>query len=189
MAAGSDQVKPATNNSQDDALDTLTRSEADLQDRLEHLRESVITGPQVLHNRLWLDLDEFEERFDQIIAILPKEVRRARKVVREEQRIIQDAKDEARRLLEEARAETTQLVAAAREEADRLVESSAIRQRALEQAEATLARAEEQALDVRQKSYEYSAQVLNNVTDSLKRLTQSVQADRSALDNLKPGAD
>ena len=147
----------------------------------------MITGTQVLHNRLWLDLDEFEERFDQIIAILPKEVRRARKIVREEQRIVQDAKDEARRLLEEARAEASQLVTTAREESDRLVESSAIRQRALEQAEATLAHAEEQALDVRQKSFDYSSQVLNNVTESLKRLTQSVQADRSALDNLRPG--
>src|SRR5687768_7898089 len=97
MAKANDHVQPPLSSSADDVLDTLTRSEADLQDRLEHLREFVNTGTQLLHHRIWLDLDEFEERFDQIIAILPKEVRRARKIVREEQRIIQDAKDEARR--------------------------------------------------------------------------------------------
>ena len=186
MAKANDQVNPPLSSSADDVLDTLTRSEADLQDRLEHLRTFVNTGTQLLHHRMWLDLDEFEERFDQIIAILPKEVRRARKVVREEQRIIQDAKDEARRILEEARAESKTLVDDAREEAERLVEASAIRQRAVEQSEATLARAEEQALEVRQKSYDYSSQVLKNVSESLKRLQASVEQDRGALDNMRP---
>jgi cell division septum initiation protein DivIVA len=185
MATGSDQVHPPL-NSADDVLDTLTRSEADLQDRLEHLREFVNTGTQLLHHRMWLDLEEFEERFDQIIAILPKEVRRARKIVREEQRIIQDAKDEARRVLEEARAESSQIVTGAREEAERLVESSAIRQRAVDQAQTTLANAEEQALEVRKKSYDYSSQVLKNVSESLKRLGASVEQDRSALENMRP---
>ena len=188
MAKGSDQVHPPLSSASEDMLDTLTRSEADLQDRLEHLREFVNTGPQLLQHRLWLDLEIFEERYDQIIAILPKEVRRARKIVREEQRIIQDAKDEARRLLEEARAESNQIVTDAREEADRLVESSAVRQRAVEQSQATLARAEEQALEVRQKSYDYSSQVLKNVAESLKRLQASVEQDRGALENMRPEA-
>lgn len=188
MARGNDQITPPLTSAADDVLDTLTRSEADLQDRLEHLREFVNTGPQLLHHRMWVDLDEFEERFDQIIAILPKEVRRARKVVREEQRIIQDAKDEARRILEEARAESKQLVDEAQAEAERLVDASAIRQRAVEQSEATLARAEEQALEVRQKSYDYSSQVLKNVSESLKRLQASVEQDRGALDNMRPEA-
>jgi cell division septum initiation protein DivIVA len=186
MAKANDHVQPPLSSAADDVLDTLTRSEADLQDRLEHLREFVATGMTLIHHRVWLDLDEFEERFDQIIAILPKEVRRARKIVREEQRIIQDAKDEARRILEEARAEGSQLVTDARDEAERLVEASAVRQRAVEQSQATLARAEEQAAEVRQKSYDYSSQVLKNVSESLKRLQGSVEQDRSALENMSP---
>jgi vacuolar-type H+-ATPase subunit H len=166
--------------------DALPRTESDLEAAIDGLQEFVTKGPALGSYRLLLDLHEFGERIEQIIALLPKEVRRARRITREEQRIIQDAKDEARRLLEEARAEAEQLVAEAREEAERLVEASAIRQRALEQAEATIARAEETANDIREKSYTYAHQVITNVETSLKRLTQSVEQDKDQLEAMRP---
>src|ERR1044071_7652120 len=134
----------------DEAADALPRTDVDLEAELERLRDFVIKGgPTPLNHRLFLDIPDTEEQFERVIALLPKEIRRARRVCREEQRIIQDAKDEARRLLEEARAEAEQISTTAREEAEgtiaranaeaeRLVESSAIRQRALEQAETTI---------------------------------------------------
>ena len=153
MAQGSDRAIPAI----DDPADALPRTEMDLETELEALRDYVVRGGFApLNHRVWLDLEEFEYRLEQIIAQLPKEVRRARRISREEQRIIQDAKDEARRLLDEARAEAEQIVAASQEEADRLVESSAIRQRALEQAVVTISRAEETAREVREQSYAYA---------------------------------
>lgn len=176
--SSSERVTPAT-----EGTDTLPRTEVDLEGELEALREFVVSGgPVVLNRRLFLDVAEFEERLERIVAQLPREVRRARRICREEQRIIQDARDEARRLLDEARAESEQIVAAAREEAERLVEASAIRQRAKEQAEATLAKAQETADEIRRSSYAYARQVLENVVQSLNRLAQSVEQDKAQLE-------
>src|SRR5947199_4983743 len=119
-----------------EAPDALPKTEADVEGRLEELRSWVKGHPHPMNHIFWLDLEEFEAQVEEIIGILPKEVRKARRITRDEQRIIQDAKEEARRLLEEARAEAAQIGARAREEAERQVEQSAIRQAALEQAEA-----------------------------------------------------
>lgn len=168
-----------------EAGDALPRTEIELDADLEALRDWVAGNPHLLNHCIWLDLEEFETRLEHIIAMLPKEVRRARRITREEQRIIQDAKDEARRVLEEARAEGEQIVQASREEAERLVEASAIRQRALEQAEATIQKAEATAADIRENSYNYARQVVDSVSTSLRRLTDSVEQNRAQLDQMR----
>jgi cell division septum initiation protein DivIVA len=169
--------------------DALPRTEADVEGRLEELRTWVKGHPHPMNHIFWLDLEEFEAQVEEIIAILPKEVRSARRITRDEGRILEAAKDEARRLLEEARAEAEQIVARSRDEAERLVEGSVIRQRALEQAEATLARAEETAAEIRHSSYSYAQQVIDNVVSSLKRLAQSVEQDRAQLEQMEPGSE
>jgi vacuolar-type H+-ATPase subunit H len=176
-----DRANPA----QEDAADALPRTDVDLESQLEGLREWV-KGHTTLLNHCFLDVEEFDERVEHVIALIPKEIRRAKRITREEQRIIQDAKDEARRQLEEARAEADQILTSAREEAERLVEASAIRQRALEQAEATIARAQESARDIRVRSHAYAQQVIGNVLASLDRLQQSVQGDKAQLEQMNP---
>jgi vacuolar-type H+-ATPase subunit H len=178
----------------DDSSDALPRTDVDLESEIESLRDFITKhGLTLLNTRHFLDLEETESRFEHVLALLPKEVRRARRICRDEQRIIQDAKDEARRLLEEARAEAEQIGSSAREEADkalqsareeaeRLVEASAIRQRAVEQSEAMIARAEETAKEIRDKSYAYAQQVVGNVSESLKRLARTVEQDRAQLE-------
>ena len=171
-----------------ETLDAPPRADGDLEAELESLRVFVVLGgPHPLNKRLLLDLEEFEDRLEHFASLLPKEIGRARRICRDEQRIIQDAKDEARRLLEEARAEANQLVTAAREESERLVEASTIRQRALEQAEATLAQAEATSAEIRNNSYAYAQQVIENVVQSLRRLTDSVEQDRAQLEQIRPG--
>jgi vacuolar-type H+-ATPase subunit H len=168
----------------------VPQTDVDLEADLENLRDLVVRGgPVWLSHRVWLDVEEFEARVDQIIALLPKEVRRARRIAREESRIIQDAKDEARRLLEEARAEAEQIVSSAREESQRLLDSSAIRQRALEQAQLIVTKAEDAASELQSKSYGYAQQVIGNVEASLKRLTQTVEQDKAQLDQMRPAGE
>jgi cell division septum initiation protein DivIVA len=182
MASGSERAAPVA----EETADALPRTDVDLESDLDALREWVKSCPSLLHHCIWMELEEFDQRVEQITALLPKEVRRARRICREEQRIIQDAKDEARRLLEESRAEGEQIVADARAEADRLIEASAIRQRALEQAEATVAKAEQAAREIRENSYNYAQQVITNVEVSLRRLTQSVEEDKGQLEQMRP---
>ncbi len=170
----------------EEPVDALPRNDVDLETEMEGLRDFVLQSPKLINHAVWLDLEEFESRVEQLIGMLPKEVRRAKRITREEQRIIQDAKDEARRLLEESRAEADQIVRSAQEEADRLVESSAIRQRALEQAEATIAQSEQTARQVREQSFQYANQVIDSVITSLQRLGDTVQSDKAQLQQNRP---
>ncbi len=174
----------------EESPDALPRTDVDVEAQLEALRDFVVKGGITpLNHRLWLDLEEFEARIEEIIGLLPKEVRRARRITREEQRIIQDAQDEARRILEETRAEGEQIIRSSREEAQRMVEASAIRQRALEQSEQILERAEASAREIRDRSYSYAQQVIDNVLDSLRRLRESVEADKRQLEDVRPDRD
>lgn len=168
----------------------IGRSETDLESEIEALREDIVKGgPVVLNHRLFLDREEIQDRFEQILQMIPREARRAKRICREEQSIIQDARDEARRLIDEARAEAETILVSAREEADRLVDSSTIRQRALEQAEQILARADANAREVRESSYAYARDVIGNVIQSLDRLTQTVQRDRAQLEAHPPNEE
>ena len=173
------------------------RVDLDLEAELQRLREFVHQGWGVMNHRLYLDLEEFDGRVDDLMARLPNEVRRAKRITREEQRIIEDAKEEARRVLEEARAEAErvtrqakalaeQVTTQAREEAQRMVETSSIRQRAVDQAEEILARAESASAELKTRSYAYAQQVVGTVEQSLKRLAQSVEQDRAQLDEMNP---
>jgi cell division septum initiation protein DivIVA len=174
----------------DEVVEALPRADGDVEAQMEALRDFVVRGgPTPLNHRLWLDLEEFETRIDEIVQMFPREVRRARRITKEEQRIIQDARDEARRQLEEARAEAGSILAAARDEADRLVEASAVRQRAIEQSEAILARAQESAQEIRDRSYAYGLQVMDSVLGSIRRLNDSVSQDRIQLEQMRPGSE
>ena len=164
----------------DPAFEGVPRTEIDVEADLEALRD-MVRGSSPLMNRAWaVDLDEFEARMDQILALLPKEMRRARRIAREEQRILSDAKEEARRTLENARVESEKTVEAARSEAERLVESSTIKRMATEQAEEIIARSEESARQIREGGFEYARGVISSVEDSLQKLLENVRSDRES---------
>jgi len=164
----------------DNVFAGVPRTEIDLEADLEALRDLIIGG-KVVAGRAWaVDVEEFEARLDQILALLPKEMRRARRIAREEQRILADAKEEARRSLEEARAEAEQTLAAARAEAERLVESGTIKQMATEQAEQILQRADETGGQIRQGAFDYARGVIESVETSLEQLLENVRADRES---------
>ncbi len=182
MASSSERPTQGT----EDGADALPRNDLDVDAEIEALHDFVTRGFSLMNHRVWLDTYEVEGRIEQIRSLLPRELARARRITREEQRITQDAKDEARRVLDEARAEAESILRTAREQADAMLETSAIRQRALEQAETILARAQASALEVREQSYAYSRQVVGNVELSLRRLVQSVETDKAQLDAMRP---
>src|SRR5438067_2528593 len=96
--------------------DGLPRTDFNLEGELEGLHEFVRGGSSFMNHAIWLDMDEFEARIQRILGQVPKEVKRARRISREEQRNLADAKEEAARVLADARTEAEELVAAARRE-------------------------------------------------------------------------
>lgn len=170
----------------DERAGAVSRAELDLQAVIEELREFIQQGRIWLNHAVWVDVEEFDQRLDQIINLLPGEIKRARRVTSEEQKIIQDARDEAQRVLEEARAEAEQILESAREEQQRLVEGSAIRQKAQEQARQIAEQAQASAREVRLSSFKYATEVTENVETSLQRLLDQIRKDRGQLDEMQP---
>src|SRR6266571_8336640 len=76
----------------------------DLERLIDDLESRVESSKQILNHAVWVDLDEFFELTRRIKANLPDEIKRAARVSREGNRIVEDARDEARRMLDEARA-------------------------------------------------------------------------------------
>ena len=186
-----------------EANPTIPRSEADLEAELERLRQTVSGGARLMNHAVWVDVDEFEERMDQIRQQLPREVKRARRVVQEEQRILGDASAEserlrteaaaeaqrvlgdstaeAQRLLETARAEAENLLSAARAEAARLVHENTIRRMAEEQAQQLLDQAHDNAIQIGEGAYAYARDLLSRLELTVGDITESINQGKAQL--------
>lgn len=148
---------------------------------LDELEEHVEGSKQVMNKALWVDLDEFFARTNKIRASLPEEMKRANRISRESQRILEDAREEARRLLEEARAEAERTVTAARAEAERLVEQGEIRRLATEKAAEIIAAAEQRAEEIRKGAHGYAREVLGNLEVSVNKILASIRKGQEQL--------
>jgi cell division septum initiation protein DivIVA len=161
--------------------DALPRTDVDLEGEIQDLHEFVRSGPSLMNHRISLDLNDFEERIERLLGHLPKEIKRARRIAQQEQRIIQDAKDEAARLLGEARAESDELVTAARQEAERVVETSAIKQAAIAQAEEIMRRAQQSANDLRERAFAYGRDVLSALETTVDNAREQIRRGQEQL--------
>ena len=153
----------------------------DVMKLLDELEEHVEGSKQVMNKALWVDLDEFFARTNKIRASLPEEIKRATRIAKEGNRILEDAKEEARRLIEEARAEAERTVGTARAEAERLVETSEIQRLAKEKAAEILSSAEQRADEMRTGARSYAQEVLGNLEGSVNRILASIHTGQEQL--------
>lgn len=148
---------------------------------LDDLEEHVEASKQVMNKALWVDLDEFFARTNKIRASLPEEMKRATRISKEGQRILDDAREESTRLLEDARAEAERTVSVARAEAERLIEGGEIRRLATEKAAEIIAVAEQRADEVRTGARGYAREVLGNLEGQVHKILASIQKGQEQL--------
>ena len=153
----------------------------DLERLVDDLESRVESSKQIMNHAVWVDLDEFFEITRRIKSSLPDEIKRANRVSREGNRILDDAREEARRMLDEARAEADRLVRAARAEAEHMIETGEIQRLASERATQLVAQAEHRAEQVHQGANDYAAQVLNSLEVTVHRVLDAVQAGKQQL--------
>src|SRR5262245_23711488 len=163
------------------AEDALPRTDFDLEAELEELAEFVRGNPAFMNHGIWLDLNEFESRMERIVTHLPKEIRRARRVTQQEQRILQDAKEEAGRLIAEAHTEAGELVTAARREAEQILDASSIKQAAIGQAEEIIQRAQASAQEIRERAFTYGRDVLTSLQHTIENTQEQIRLGQQQL--------
>lgn len=125
-----------------------------LVDRLEKLLEQgrhlPFSSRVVVDEGLCLDI------IDQMRISIPEEIRQAKRIQQERERIVAEAQDEGARI-----------VAQAREDAARLLAEHELRRQAQQRAERMLAEAGRQARAIRQGADDYATEVLSQLIEEL----------------------
>ncbi|MCX7838016.1 MAG: ATPase [Anaerolineae bacterium] len=132
-----------------------------LVDRLEALLNKGWRVP--LSAKTMIDEDEFLDIIDQMRIAFPEEIKQARKIVQERERIIAQAQEEARHIIEMAK-----------EDAARLTNEHAITKSAQQQALQIERRAQSEAEAQRRGADEYATQVLQDLHTRLEQMAQHI---------------
>ncbi|GEM_PF-783832 len=136
---------------------------------VNHL-ENLITSSQrmPMTNRVLVREQEVLQLIDQIRAAVPEEIKQARRLNQERDRV-----------LAQAQAEASRIRAAAREEAERLINDEEMVQLAAERAEQIEREAEERARQLRDGADIYAAETLRGLEEQLNSL--QMQLDQTIL--------
>jgi len=142
---------------------------AQLIDRLEAL---VAAGRRVpLSAMVMIDEQAFLDIIDQLRVAVPEEVKQARRVTQERDRVISHAQ-----------AEADKIIKAAELQASRMLEESELLRAAQERAEAIVAEAEARANELRQGADNYVLDALTGLDDELSRLLAQIRRGRAMLE-------
>jgi vacuolar-type H+-ATPase subunit H len=110
-----------------------------------------------------LDADRLLAIIERVRSMLPEELKQARYLTQENQRIIREAQEKAEAILEEAEQKAAQKVA-----------ENEITRRAEEQAKLLLEKARQKALEIRQSAEAYAHDILQGLQGELERLASIV---------------
>jgi vacuolar-type H+-ATPase subunit H len=140
-----------------------------LVDRLETLIEQGRRLP--FTSRVFVDEGLCLDIIDQMRISIPEEIRQAKRLEQERERIVAEAQEEGGKI-----------IAKAREDAARLVAEHELRRQAQQRAERMLAEAERQALAIRQGADDYAADVLTHLAEELLAVQRTTANGLAALE-------
>lgn len=131
-------------------------------DRLERI---VAEGRRIplLAGKVLVPEDDIYALIDEIRASLPEEIKQARWVTKERERLLDEARQEAEGIIENARAD-----------AARLAEESTV-----------IEQARQVAREITAGAREYADEVLETVERNLERILQAIRQGRNELSNKK----
>lgn len=136
----------------------------DLEELVEESTKIPMTG------KVLVDADELLDYVDRIRAILPDEIKQAKWITREHQRILADAEQEAKRV-----------VGQAQEDISKQAEESAIARQAQEYGEQLVNKAQNSADAIRAGANEYADEVLKALEVQVLKISQELRSGREEL--------
>lgn len=126
----------------------------ELDDLIDELEDVLAEGRRVpFSGRLMVDEDKILDIIDRMRVAVPDEIKQARRVIADQERLLSEAQTKVQQALEEQG-----LLAAVETERARLIEQ-----------------AERDATNIRAGADDYAAQVLGELEQRLQKLTMSVQ--------------
>jgi len=149
------------------------RSIVELIDHLEYLVHRAQRVP-FTHN-VMIDEDEILDLLDQIHVNLPEEIKRARGILEEQEKMISEAQAEAARISQ-----------GAVQKADEMLKEHEVTRKAETHGKAVVREAQQRADEQRKQADEYAADVMQQLESHLVRTVATVRKAQETL--RKPGA-
>jgi len=139
---------------------------------LEEIIENSIKVPMT--RRVLVDEDRLLDMLDRIRTTLPEEIRQAKWILQEREKVLSETKKEAGRIMEDVQ-----------KQMERRVDESEIARLAKEKAEETVERAENIAREIKQGAREYADELLNDLEKKIEKLMLEIRDGRAELKGLK----
>jgi len=151
----------------------------DILQLVDHLEALVNRGRHVPFTaRVVMGEDEVLEVIDQMRIAVPEEIKSARRVQQERQRILTEAQEEADRITEDARRRINEMIG-----------EHEFVQAARARAEQIVRQAEEQAVAMREGADDYVAQALSAFDRQLEELQRQVHNGLASVGGARPAEE
>jgi cell division septum initiation protein DivIVA len=138
---------------------------------IEEIEAMVEGGSRVpLTSKVLLDGDNILDGLDRIRSAIPEEIRQAKWVTKERERILKEARDEAERMIKEAR-----------NHIERLAAESEVTKKAQVRSQEIVAQAQETAQELRSSALGYADDVLAKLEVNLEKNIQTIREGRQQL--------
>lgn len=139
---------------------------------LEELIES--SGKIPLTRKVMVDEDRLLDLLDRIRTTLPEEIRQAKWIIQEREKVLDDSQKEAMRILDDVQ-----------KQVERKAEDSEVVRQAKIMAEDIVNKAEGMAREIREGARSYADDILANMQDNLGKVLNQIEQGRSELKNMK----
>lgn len=154
----------------------------DILQLIEELEDEMDDATSIpLSKKVAIDPDTIFEIIKEIRASLPEEIRHAKWVNEERDRILQEANDQAQQLIDQAKQRAAESDQDTQKRFNELVNDHRITQEATKKGEAMIEQAKEQSRQIRQSVFAYVDEILSNTQDNLNSVIAELDHNRSEL--------
>ncbi|MCL6558666.1 MAG: ATPase [Firmicutes bacterium] len=149
----------------------------DLLSALNELEELIESSSKIpLTRKVMLDEERILDLLDRIRTTIPDEIRQARWIIQEREKVLDDSQKEAMRILEDARRQV-----------EKKADESEVARQAKVVAEEIVAKAESVAREIKEGARQYADDILANLQDSLGKILNQIEQGRSELKAMRQG--
>ncbi len=134
-----------------------------------------------MSKKILLERDEVESLLSNIQTFLPDEMKHAKWIKEEREKILEEAHLEAEDIVQRAKKEEREIIAEAKRQFEAMVNESEVLKEASDRAQDLLAQARAEARDVRMNSYQYSEDMMLSLKEGLETKLDVVERDLHSL--------
>ncbi|AEG14838.1 hypothetical protein Desku_1255 [Desulfofundulus kuznetsovii DSM 6115] len=142
---------------------------------LNEMEEMIENSPRIpMTRRVMVDEDRLLDYLDRIRTTLPEELRQARWLLQEREKVLADTRKEAGRLLEDAQ-----------KQLEKRAEESEVVKKAQAMADEIVHKAEQVAREIKQGAREYADEILGGLEEELDKIMTQIRNGRAELRGVK----